>query len=138
MHKKITLLFILNAFIICSFSQIHKDINVFQADSLISSNSANPNFNILDVRTFDEYSDGHIQDAINIDLTSPDFEIHLDSLNKNDIYLVYCRTGGRSAMAVFLHHGSDDPVGEVDSLSCACLDESGASGNAFRGNNYLR
>lgn len=100
MQKKITLFLILNTLIICSFAQTHKDITVTQADSLITANSANPDFNILDVRTYNEYSDGHIQDAINIGLSSPNFGIQLDSLDKNDIYLVYCKSGGRSARAI--------------------------------------
>ena len=98
--KKNTLLLILNTLILCSFAQIHRDITVTQADSLITANSANPNFNILDVRTFTEYSDGHIQYAINIDYYSLTFRIQLDSLNKNDIYLVHCLSGGRSAKAI--------------------------------------
>ena len=98
--KKITFLLILNTLILCSFAQIHRDITVTQADSLITANSANPNFNILDVRTFNEYSDGHIQYAINIDYYSLTFRIQLDSLNKNDIYLVHCKSGGRSGKAI--------------------------------------
>jgi len=98
--KKITLLLILNTLILCSFAQIHKDITVTQADSLITANSANPNFNILDVRTFNEYSGGHIQNAINIDYYSPTLSTQLDSLNKNDIYLVHCKSGSRSAKTV--------------------------------------
>lgn len=100
MQKKITLLLILNALNICSFSQIHKDITITQADSLITANLTNPDFNILDVRTFEEYTDGHIPDAINIDYYSPTFRIQLDSLDKNDIYLVYCSSGNRSGRAV--------------------------------------
>jgi len=100
MKKKITLLLFLNTLILCSFAQTHKDITVSQADSLITANSANPDFNILDVRTYNEYSDGHIQQAINKDLNSPAFDSQIDSLDKNDIYLVYCKSGSRSARAV--------------------------------------
>jgi len=100
MQKKLTLTFILHALVICSIAQIHKDITVTQADSLITANSANSNFNILDVRTSDEYSNGHIHYAINIDYYSLDFGNQLDTLNKNDIYLVYCKTSGRSSRAI--------------------------------------
>ena len=100
MQKRVTLSLILNALVICSIAQIHKDITVTQADSIITANSANPNFNILDVRTPEEYSNGYIQHAININYYSPTFGIQLDTLNKNDIYLVYCRTSGRSSRAI--------------------------------------
>jgi len=100
MQKRATLSLIINALVICSVAQIHKDITVAQADSLINANSANPSFNILDVRTSEEYSDGYIQYAINIDYYSLTFGIQLDTLNKNDIYLVYCRTSGRSSRAI--------------------------------------
>jgi len=98
--KKITLLLFLNTLILCSFAQIHEDITVNQADSLITTNSANPNFIILDVRTSSEYSGGHIKHAINIDYYSPTLRTQLNLLNKNDVYLVYCHLGGRSASAM--------------------------------------
>jgi len=98
--KKITLLLFFNTLILCSFAQIHEDITVNQADSLITANSANPNFIILDVRTSSEYSGGHIKHAINIDYYSPTLRTQLNLLNKNDIYLVHCQSGGRSAMAI--------------------------------------
>jgi rhodanese-related sulfurtransferase len=100
MQKRVTLSLFINALLICSIAQVHKDITVAQADSLITANSANPNFNILDVRTFEEYSNVRIQYAINIDYYSLTFGIQLDTLDKDDIYLVYCRTSGRSSRAI--------------------------------------
>ena len=54
---------------------------------------------ILDVRTIEEYNDGHIKGAILI----PDYEIATkakDELkNKNQLILVYCRSGRRSKLA---------------------------------------
>jgi rhodanese-related sulfurtransferase len=97
--KIITSLLVYNTFILCSFAQIHKDITVNQADSLITANSANPNFTILDVRTSSEYTSGHIGNAINIDYYSPTLRTQLNLLNKNDIHLVYCGSGSRSARA---------------------------------------
>ena len=95
MQKRVTLSLIINALVICSIGQIHKDITVTQADSLITANSANPNFNILDVRTPEEYSNGHIQYAINIDYYSSTFGIQLDTHNKDDIYLLMKSDKGR-------------------------------------------
>ena len=54
---------------------------------------------ILDVRTTEEYNDSHIKGAILI----PDYEIATkakDELkNKNQLILVYCRSGRRSKLA---------------------------------------
>jgi rhodanese-related sulfurtransferase len=83
-----------------SIAQIHLDITVTQADSLITANLSNPSFYILDVRTPDEYSNGHLQDAMNFNYYAPGFGSCLDTLNKNDIYLVYCRTSGRSSRSI--------------------------------------
>ncbi len=54
---------------------------------------------ILDVRTQEEYQEGHIEGAILI----PDFEIESKAeeilTDKNTTVLVYCRSGRRSALA---------------------------------------
>ena len=55
---------------------------------------------ILDVRTAEEYNEGHIKGAINIDVRQPDFATKVEKLNKNAKYLVHCRTSHRSTMAV--------------------------------------
>lgn len=57
---------------------------------------------ILDVRTPEEFSGGHLQKAVNIDYQSPGFAEELEKLDPNKKYLVYCAVGGRSAKAVAL------------------------------------
>ena len=55
-------------------------------------------FQILDVRTPDEYNEIRIPNSINIDFyNSGDFMQKLQILDKNRSYYVYCRTGSRSA-----------------------------------------
>ena len=55
------------------------------------------NKTILDVRTPEEYADGHIDNAININVLSPDFpERASKSISKKDTVYVYCRSGKRS------------------------------------------
>ena len=55
---------------------------------------------ILDVRTEDEYNDGIIPNAINIDIhKGQGFISELETLDKNKNYYVYCRSGARSAKA---------------------------------------
>jgi rhodanese-related sulfurtransferase len=54
---------------------------------------------VIDVRTPAEYAAGHIAGASNIDVEAPDFASRIASLDPEAAYLVYCRTGRRSAIA---------------------------------------
>ncbi len=57
---------------------------------------------ILDVRTPQEYRSGHLNGAINVDFRSPFFRDLIVGLDRNNAYLLYCRTGIRSARAAML------------------------------------
>ena len=55
---------------------------------------------ILDVRTTDEFNEGHIKGAILIDLNKSDFlELVRQLLPKEKTIAIYCRSGRRSANA---------------------------------------
>ena len=55
---------------------------------------------ILDVRTDDEFSEGMIPGAINIDIyKGQGFIYSIEELDKSKNYYVYCRSGGRSGQA---------------------------------------
>jgi rhodanese-related sulfurtransferase len=69
---------------------------------LIQKNKGNSNFVILDIRTPEEFKDGHIEGAVNVDFRSPNFGTEIDRFDKNKTYLVYCRTGNRTYSAVTL------------------------------------
>lgn len=52
---------------------------------------------LLDVRTPQEYAEGHIDGALNIDVRSDDFQKMAEKdLSKDSTILVYCRSGRRS------------------------------------------
>lgn len=59
-----------------------------------------PAGNLIDVRTPEEFSEGYVKGAVNIDVANPDFEYLISSLDKQAAYSVYCRSGNRSAVAV--------------------------------------
>ncbi len=80
--------------------QILEDINAQEAFELIERNQENPNFVILDIRTPEEFNEGHIENAINIDFYSETFQEDLDKLDKNKTYFIYCRSGNRSGRAM--------------------------------------
>ena len=77
-------------------TQIIEDITPQEAFTLIQNN---PDFVILDVRTPEEVDAGYIENAINIDYYSDTFREELDRLDKNQKYLIYCRSGNRSGKA---------------------------------------
>jgi rhodanese-related sulfurtransferase len=81
-------------------TQIIKKITSKEGYELIQKKKGDANFVILDVRTPDEFKSGHIENAININLNSGDFKDQLNKLDKNKIYVVYCRSGHRSGNAV--------------------------------------
>jgi rhodanese-related sulfurtransferase len=55
---------------------------------------------VLDVRTRGEFNEGHIANAINIDVEGATFLNEIAQLDKSKTYAVYCRSGRRSADAV--------------------------------------
>jgi phage shock protein E len=58
-----------------------------------------PKVVVLDVRTAEEFADGHMQGAINLDIRGGKFAETLAGLDKSKTYLVHCAVGGRSAKA---------------------------------------
>ena len=61
---------------------------------------ADENGVILDVRTEDEYNDGSIPEAINIDIyKGQGFIYRVEELDKTKNYYVYCAAGVRSSNA---------------------------------------
>ena len=74
-------------------------MNLTQED-WVSQFEADENAVILDVRTEDEFNEGFIANAINIDIhRGQDFVTEIEALDKNKNYYVYCRSGMRSAKA---------------------------------------
>ena len=72
------------------------------ASKLMQTRGADHNFTILDVRTPEEYAAGHIPGAVLLDFNAPDFADKAERLPKIATYLVYCRSGNRSAKAAVM------------------------------------
>ena len=51
---------------------------------------------ILDVRTPEEFDEGHLEGAVMLDFYEPDFADELADLDPDVPYLLYCRSGNRS------------------------------------------
>ncbi len=61
-------------------------------DQILETN----NYQIVDVRTKEEYEEGHVKGAINIPYDTINENTKLD---KNKTIMVYCKSGKRSAIA---------------------------------------
>ena len=88
-------------------SQIFKDIDVQEAFELTQQNQGNLDFMIIDVRTLDEFNEGHIENAINTDFYSETFREQLDRLDRRYTYFIYCRSGNRSDQAMEMMRDMD-------------------------------
>ena len=58
-----------------------------------------PTATIIDVRTIDEFSKGHLANALNYDWNEIEFDKQISSLDKSKPVFVYCLSGGRSSSA---------------------------------------
>ncbi|NCD17043.1 MAG: rhodanese-like domain-containing protein [Actinobacteria bacterium] len=84
----------------------HVDADTFRA-------SLSDDVTILDVRTPQEFAEGHIAGTVNVDVSSPDFAQQVSELDPEGTYAVYCRSGNRSrtAMAAMQDAGLSDVFG---------------------------
>lgn len=81
------------------------EINIEKAKSLIQDPKGKNELVILDIRTGEEYNNGCIEDAVNINFYDPNFKKMIKLLDKHKIYLVYCQSGIRSKKAIELMSG---------------------------------
>ena len=76
----------------------HYNISATKAKQLVADfKKAKRNMVILDVRTPEEHAGAHIQGSLLIDYLSDDFKASLNKLDKEKVYLIHCRSGGRSS-----------------------------------------
>jgi rhodanese-related sulfurtransferase len=81
------------------------DVSVAEAYNLIQSNKDNSNFEIIDVRTPDEYAAGHLENSTLIDFDAANFKTEIDKLDRAKTYFLYCRSGNRSGQAQDIMEG---------------------------------
>ena len=55
---------------------------------------------VIDVRTPEEFTSGHLTGAVNINWESEEFMQAIDVLDKAAHYVVYCRSGNRAGKAL--------------------------------------
>lgn len=79
---------------------------------------------VIDVRTPAETQAGMIAGARNIDIGAPDFRDRIAELDRDGSYLVYCRSGNRSAQAAAIM----EELGFTDVVDAGGLDALVAAG----------
>jgi phage shock protein E len=55
---------------------------------------------VLDIRTPEEYDEGHLEGAVLVDFYEPDFVEQLDALDRDTPYVLYCRSGNRTSQTL--------------------------------------
>lgn len=76
-------------------AQQYKNLTAQEAKTMIDKGG----IVVVDVRTPQEYSAGHLQGAILANVNDPNFEANIKKISKDKKVLVYCAAGGRSANA---------------------------------------
>jgi rhodanese-related sulfurtransferase len=85
-----------------SSRSVFRQVSAAEAHKLILEHKNDPDFIVLDVRTPEEFAQGHLPEKtpMNLDFYAPDFRERLAQLDREKTYLVYCRTGHRSGETV--------------------------------------
>ncbi len=98
--RKLIVVFLTSVLILTGCTSADDSVDLKVSD--FSAKSQEVGVVSLDVRTADEFAEGHLIKAININVESGNFEAEIEKLDKNTTYAVYCRSGRRSAIAVDL------------------------------------
>lgn len=98
--KNNLILLLLVAFASCTSVNKSQILNVKDFNDKTTSANAK----IIDVRTPEEFNEGCISGAVNIDYNGANFESELANLDKNETYLIYCLSGNRSGKALDKMH----------------------------------
>ena len=75
-------------------------VSAKEAADLIDKHVGDSDFAVLDIRTPGEFQAGHLKNAILIDFYSQTFADQLSRLDKEKNFLIYCRSGNRSARSL--------------------------------------
>ena len=94
--KKILLLILLVLFVGCSSNKV--TYQKIDNDKLSQVMNDTNDYVIIDVRSFSEYQEGHIENSINIPVDGITIDT-MRNIENDDIIIVYCRSGNRSKQA---------------------------------------
>lgn len=101
-------------------------VETVTADAAVDLLETRDDLDIIDVRTPEEHADGHLVDATLLDFASGAFEEEVGDLDRDQAYLLYCRTGNRSGQAAAIM----EELGFTDVVDAGAYDELAAAGAA--------
>jgi rhodanese-related sulfurtransferase len=93
--------------------------------------AAEPQTTVIDVRTPQEYASGHLVGAVNVDVEDSGFAATIETLDPEQAYGVYCRSGRRSAVAADTMAAAG--FTQVTNLSGGLVDLQAAGGQVVSG-----
>ena len=99
MKLKSILTFCLISMLLSCNAQTSKNIKTVEVPAFAKEIKTTQKPQILDVRTPEEFNQGHLNNATNIDWLGDHFVQDAEKLNKNKAVYVYCRSGKRSLKA---------------------------------------
>jgi phage shock protein E len=99
MKKSKLILFMMMVIAAISCNEANSQIANLPLAEFVKRYKANPNGQLLDVRTPGEWSQGKIESSALINFNDAKFEQNLSELDKTEPVFVYCAVGGRSARA---------------------------------------
>lgn len=108
------LIFLLAAFFIASCGNAQPNNTSLDAAAFKEQIAAHPDAVILDVRTPEEFSEGHIEGAVNYNWNDKQFDDNISALDKSKPVYVYCLSGGRSDEAAKYMRKKGFSVYELD------------------------
>ena len=84
--------------ILCGCSK-YENYKVLSVENFYNELNVSTDPLIIDVRTSEEFSKGHLENALNIDWNGKEFEDQITILNNERPVFIYCLSGGRSSKA---------------------------------------
>lgn len=99
MKSKLLSLLLLSFLFFSCQGQTAKTVKTVDVKTFAEKLNATQNPQLLDVRTPEEFSGEHIDNAVNINWNSDDFVSKASQYDKSKPVFVYCKVGGRSAQA---------------------------------------
>lgn len=100
MRKLLSIAVIAMLFYSCSNGQNNATYKTsLSATEFASKIKELPSATLLDVRTSEEFSEGHLINAVNYDWNGKEFDTQIAPLDKSKPIFIYCLSGGRSSSA---------------------------------------
>ena len=83
----------------CKAQEENTDVTIVSVEEAKTILAEEPGAVFLDVRTPEEFNEGHIEGAVLINFFDADFKQQVATLDKDKPVYIYCRSGNRSKKA---------------------------------------